>query len=330
MKMRDTLGAPLRIGGYTAPCNVLLAPLAGYTDFAFRKLCYSFGAGLCFTEMVSAKGLLYGNEGTRRLLHRDPSEPQTAVQLFGGDPAVMRAACESEDLAGFAHVDINMGCPVPKVYKNGEGSALLSDFPRAEKIVAACKKSGKTVSVKFRIGLDGGHVVAAEFARLCAGAGADMLTVHGRTRDKMYAGEPDYAAIAAAKNAVDIPVVANGGIFTRGDALRMLGETGADGVMVARAAMYCPHVFAEILGRGGEWDVRAAIEGQIADMLPFYGERFTLVQMRKMAAFYLRGTRGGAGLRARLLACPSLGGLHALLEEIFGGGAEGLTSGPVK
>ena len=312
------VGQSLKIGDTSLPNNVLLAPLAGYTDFAFRKLCYKFGAGLCFTEMVSAKGLFYNSEATKKLLHLVPEEAgRTAVQLFGGDAAYMRAACESEALASFSVVDINMGCPVPKVYKNGEGSALLADMPRAEAIVAACKKSGKTVTVKFRIGLTKAEPVAAEFARMCEGAGADMITVHGRPREAYYAGEPDYAQIAAAKAAVRIPVVANGGVFSRSDAEKMLAETGADGVMVARAALYDPHVFAQILGRDEGWDRRAAVLGQIEDMLPFYGEQFTLVQMRKMAAFYLRGEKGSAKLRAELFACPSVARLREMAEEIF-------------
>lgn len=310
----------LKIGDVCLKNNLFCAPLAGYTDFAFRKLCYSFGAGLCFTEMVSAKGLKYNNEATRKLLYRGEGEPQTAAQLFGGDPAIMRAACESEDLKDFRIIDINMGCPVPKVYKNGEGSALLADMPRAEKIISECKKSGKLIFVKFRIGLERGKPFAAEFAKLCAGAGADLITVHGRTRDMYYAGEPDFAQIAAAKNAVSIPVIANGGIFTREDALAMLDKTGADGVMVARAAMYDPHVFAEILGEGREWDRQGAIRAQIADMLPFYGEKFTLVQMRKMASFYTRGMRGSASYRAKLFACESLQELSSLLSEIFSDG----------
>lgn len=312
------IGQPLAYGGIRLPNNVLLAPLAGYTDFAFRKLCYAFGAGMCFTEMVSAKGLRYNNEATRALLRLDPSETRTAAQLFGSDPDILRAACESEDLAPFAAVDLNMGCPVPKVYKNGEGSALLADFPRAAKIISACKRSGKAVSVKFRIGLERGKYLAADFAKLCEDAGADMIAVHGRTRDCMYAGEPVYEQIAAAKAAVSIPVVANGGVFSRADAQKMLRETGADGVMVARAAMYCPHVFAEILGKDIPWDARAAIDGQIADMLPFYGEKFTLVQMRKMAAFYLRGRRGSAEARASLFACNSIDALRAALDDIYG------------
>lgn len=312
------IGQSLKIGDTSLPNNVLLAPLAGYTDFAFRKLCYKFGAGLCFTEMVSAKGLAFNSEATRKLLYLAPEERgRTAAQLFGGDADYMRAACESKALSPFPVVDINMGCPVPKVYKNGEGSALLADMPRAEKIISACKKSGKTVTVKFRIGLTKDAPVAAEFARMCEGAGADMITVHGRPREAYYAGEPDYGQIAAAKAAVRIPVVANGGIFSREDAQRMLGETGADGVMVARAALYDPHVFAQILGKDEGWDRRAAVLGQIEEMLPFYGEQFTLVQMRKMAAFYLRGERGSAKLRAELFACPSVSRLREMAEEIF-------------
>ena len=316
--MSAKLGDRIRIGDTYTENNIFCAPLAGYTDFAFRKLCYSFGAGLCFTEMVSAKGLLYENEATERLLLRFDGEKDTAAQLFGSDPKILRAACESEALKEYKTVDLNMGCPVPKVFKNGEGSALLLNFPLAEKIISECKKSGKNVTVKFRIGLEKGKTFAAEFAKLCEGAGADLITVHGRTRDMYYAGEPDYAEIESAKKAVKIPVVANGGIFTREDALRMLDKTGADGVMVARAAMYDPHVFTEILGGGSDWDRADTIRRQIGDMLPVYGEKFTLVQMRKMTAFYIRGMRGCTQYRAKLFACPSLAELENLLKEIFG------------
>lgn len=310
--------AAVTVGGITLPGNVLCAPLAGYTDFAFRKLCYGYGAALCYTEMVSAKGLLYNSEATKELLLRGEGEPpQTAAQLFGADADILRAACESEALAPFPIVDLNMGCPVPKIYKNGEGSALLSDLPRAEKIVAACVKSGKVVTVKFRTGLTREKPVTAEFAKMCRGAGAAAVTVHGRPRDAYYAGEPDYAQIAAAKNAVDIPVFANGGIFSVRDAEKMMRETGADGVMLARAAMYCPHLFAEFYGAGREWDIRGAIARQTADMLPVYGERRTVVHMRKMAAFYLRGTRGVAQRRRELFACDTLAALEEVLRLVF-------------
>lgn len=308
---------PVKIGSFTAKNNLFAAPLAGYTDFAFRKLCYSYGAGLCFTEMVSAKGLRYNSEATRALLYRDPAESQTAAQLFGSDPEIMRAACESDALAPFAVVDINMGCPVPKIYKNGEGSALLNDMPLAEKIISECRKSGKNITVKFRIGLDEKHVIGAEFAKMCEGAGAELITVHGRTRDKYYAGEPDYAEIERVKASVKIPVIANGGIFTREDAERMVDRTGADGVMLARAVLYNPHVFAEIAGGEKQWDRRGAIETQIRDMLPVYGEKFTVVQMRKMASFYVKGMRGCAQFKNRLFACADLTQLRGVLDDIF-------------
>lgn len=305
------------IGGRTIANNVFCAPLAGYTDFAFRKLCYSYGAGLCFTEMVSAKGLRYNSEATRALLRKDPSEQATAAQIFGNDPHIMRAACESESLAGYDIVDINMGCPVPKVFKNGEGSALMGDLSLAGAIISACKKSGKVITVKFRTGIAEDKKIAAEFAKMCEDAGADLITVHGRTREKYYAGEPDYAQIAAAKQAVGIPVIANGGVFSKEDADRLMDRTGADGVMVARAALYDPHIFAEITGSGKEKDVCGDIERQIADMLPVYGEKFTVVQMRKMASFYVRGMRGCAQFRQKLFAADTLSALEGVLGEIF-------------
>ncbi len=308
---------PVKIGDITVPNNLFAAPLAGYTDFAFRKLCYRFGAGLCFTEMVSAKGLKYNNEGTRALLYKAPEEKNTAAQLFGSDPEILRAACESETLAPFEIIDLNMGCPVPKIYKNGEGSALLNDLPRAEKIISACKKSGKTITVKFRIGVDEKHIVGTEFAKMCEAAGADLVTVHGRTRDKYYAGEPDFAEIARVKQSVRIPVIANGGVFCRADAERMIEKTGADGVMLARAILYDPHVFAEIRGESETWDIRAASLQQIEDMLPVCGEKFTVVQMRKMASFYIKGRRNCAQYKNRLFAADNLSALRALIDEIF-------------
>lgn len=308
---------PVKIGDITVPNNLFAAPLAGYTDFAFRKLCYRFGAGLCFTEMVSAKGLKYNNEGTRALLYKSPEEKNTAAQLFGSDPEILRAACESEALAPFEIIDLNMGCPVPKIYKNGEGSALLNDLPRAEKIISACKKSGKTITVKFRIGVDEKHIVGTEFAKMCEAAGADLVTVHGRTRDKYYAGEPDFAEIARVKQSVRIPVIANGGVFCRAGRRTHDRKNGADGVMLARAILYDPHVFAEIRGESETWDIRAAILQQIEDMLPVCGEKFTVVQMRKMASFYIKGRRNCAQYKNRLFAADNLSALRALIDEIF-------------
>ncbi len=305
----------LDIAGMIAPVNVFLAPLAGYTNLPFREMCSRLGAGLTFTEMVSAKGLHYGSEETRSLLRAGDIRPR-AAQLFGSDPDIMREACESEALAPFDLIDINMGCPMPKIVNNGEGSALLENFPLAERVISACAKSGKRISVKFRVGVRRGDKLAAEFAKLCEGAGACMVTVHGRTRDMIYAGEPDYGEIAAAKNAVGIPVIANGGIFSRKDAEEMMKRTGADGVMIARAALYRPQVFCDILGTQAP-PIRGLYFRQLDETLALYGERFALVFMRKMAAFYCKGYAGAAEFKRRLFSAGSVAELREVADEVF-------------
>lgn len=306
------------VGGIEIPNNLILAPLAGYTNAPFRDMCLNFGAGLAFTEMVSAKGLCYNSEKTEALLYTAPDfKGVAACQIFGNDPEYMRTACESEALKPFKIIDLNMGCPVPKIFKNGEGSALLNDMRLAGKIIEECKKSGKAVTVKFRIGLTEGQDVAAEFARVCEGSGADMITVHGRTRDKMYSGEVNYGALARAKNAVKIPVIANGGVFSDADADALMERTGADGVAVARGAMYSPWIFYEIAnGReASAQEKKQAVERQLAQTQSIYGERFTCVFMRKMISFYLKGKQNGARLREKLLACKTC----AEIEEILKG-----------
>lgn len=304
------------IGGLKTPNNVFLAPLAGYTNAVFREMCFSFGAGLTFTEMVSAKGLCYGSANTAELLQITPTYGGIkAVQLFGGEPDFMRRAAESEHIAPFDIIDINMGCPVPKIYNNGEGSALMNDLPRAAQIIRACKASGKRVTVKFRTGVSPDKIITADFAKMCEDSGADMITVHGRTRDKMYSGEVNFAEISAAKRAVKIPVIANGGVFCEADAARLMSQTGADGVMVARGAMYAPWIFAELTGAPAP-DKRQAVLKQLEDTLALYGERFTLVFMRKMAAFYTKGTANSSALRQRLFSCESISALRTMIEEI--------------
>ena len=295
----------IKIGSLETPNNVFLAPLAGYTNAVFRNTCFNLGAGLTFTEMVSAKGLCYDSKKTEDLLYiAEGYEGIKACQIFGADPVYMRRACESEALKPFELIDINMGCPVPKIYKNGEGSALLKDLPLASKIISECKKSGKAVSVKFRIGVDGTRLISADFAKMCEDSGADMITVHGRTRDKMYSGGVNFKEIAAAKSSVKIPVIANGGIFTPEDADELMDKTGADGVMIARGGMFNPWLFAEITGTP-TGDKKQTVLSQIADIRALYGERFACVFMRKMVGFYIKGTNGATALRARLLECKT-------------------------
>ena len=304
----------VEIGGLKTPNNVFLAPLAGYTNAVFRAMCLKLGAGLAFTEMVSAKGLCYDSANTRELLQLTPADAAiNAVQLFGGEPEFMRRACLSKDVEPFDLIDINFGCPVPKIFKNGEGSALLADIPRAQKTVRAAKDSDKPVSVKFRIGLDGEHIVTRDFAVAMQDAGADMITIHGRTRDKMYSGEVNYAEIAKAKASVGIPVIANGGIFCKADAERLLNETGADGVMVARGAMYNPFVFAEITGTSYS-DKKEIISEQLKSTFENYDERFATVYMRKMLSFYVKGLSSATAIRQKLMQCNSYGQIAEILN----------------
>lgn len=306
----------IKIGKLHTENNVFLAPLAGYTNAPFRDMCFDLGAGLTFTEMVSAKGLCYGSEKTKELLFVSESYGGIkACQIFGNDPYYMRKACESEALAPFDLIDINMGCPVPKIYKNGEGSALLNDFPLAAKIISECKKSGKNISVKFRIGLDNSSICGGQFAKLCEDAGADMISVHGRTRDKIYAGDVNFSEIAAAKRAVSIPVIANGGVFSKKDAAELYERTGADGVMIARGAMYKPWIFAEITDRETP-DKRGIVGGQLRKTREIYGERFACVFMRKMIGFYLKGTPNAAELREKLFKANSTAEVEEILNTL--------------
>ncbi len=307
---------PIQIGQYQTPNNVFLAPLAGYTNYPFRLLCQDYGAGLCFTEMVSAKGLKYGSENTKELLYTTSKERIKAVQIFGSEPDTMRFTCESEELSPFPIVDVNMGCPVPKIYKNGEGSALLENPALAEKIVTECVKSGKTVTVKFRIGITDKNLIAKEFAKRMEGAGASLITIHGRTKDKIYAGNVNFQEIESAKTAVKIPVIANGGVFSLENAEELMQKTGADGVMVARAALYDPQIFCTLTKTAGESRLKM-FEKQLKWTGQVFDERFTTVFMRKMAAFYVKGTRGAAQAKERLFKAQTPEEVLIIAREIF-------------
>ena len=307
----------VQVGGFEIKNNVWLAPLAGYTNYPFREIALQSGAGFAFTEMVSAKGLCYGSENTKELLYTSENERgRVGVQIFGSDPAFMRRAAESEELSAFEIVDINMGCPVPKIYKNGEGSALLENPQLAERVVEETAKSGKIVTVKCRIGISRERIVAEEFCKRMEGAGARAITVHGRTRADMYSGEPDYKAIAAVKNAVSVPVIANGGVFSAKDAEIMMEKTGADGVEIARAALYDPQIFCEFSGEKRK-PLFEIVKRQTEETEKLYGERFATVFMRKMCAFYLRGKRCAAAYKARLFECKTPTEVIELAREIF-------------
>lgn len=309
---------PIRLGAVTLPNNVVMAPLAGHTSYPFRMLCQELGAGLCFTEMVSANALKYQDQANRQLLFTTPQEHIKAVQLLGGDPQVMERAACMELLQGFDLIDINMGCPVPNVFKSGQGSALLGDFPRAEAIIRGCRRSGKPVSVKCRIGIREHEPVIAEFARMCQQAGADMITIHGRSRSMMYAGKPYFDQIQLAKMAVSIPVLANGGISSVEDAQEMLERTGADGVMIGRYALENPFIFSRLTGRPITKGRYTILREQMQLVSRHYDETFALTYLKSLAAYLMKKQAGTKAYKQRMYQCGNLEELDQVLWAAFG------------
>lgn len=322
---------PIRLGSLCLPTNILMAPLAGYTCYPFREIAYRLGAGLCFTEMVSANALKYQDKATKRLLFDGPCYEQKgsrewklyrnsnprAVQLLGGVPAIMGEIARSELLEDFNIIDINMGCPVPNVFKSGEGCALMLDMPRASAIIRACKKSGKIVTVKCRTGIREDHMFTAEFARMCEDSGADMITVHGRTRSMMYDGTPHYEEIGQAKAAVSIPVIANGGITSVEDAGRVMRETGADGIMLGRYALENPFLFCELRGKEPPEDIFSLLMRQTRLCAKYYDETFTLHHMKKMISYAMKKRKGTKKYKEVLYRAGSLRELKKIMKLIF-------------
>lgn len=306
---------PLKIGGLTVENNVFFAPLAGFSTAEMRHIAYKAGAGLCFTEMVSAKGLMYAPEASKDLLNNLDGDRVGAVQLFGNEPDFIRAAACSDYLKNYDIIDLNMGCPMPKIYNNGAGSAILKDVKLAESLVKAAKSAGKPVSVKIRIGLDDNHIVTEEFAKALEGAGADMITVHGRTKAAVYAGEVNLEEIKKAKLAVKIPVIANGGIFSKQDADLLIERTGADGVMVARGALENPLIFSEITGKNVDFTLKNLVVEQIRLTAKTYGDKRAGVVLRSQIAYYLKGVRGGKKFKERAFKAENASELIEVINE---------------
>lgn len=309
----------LKIGRLSTKNNLFLAPLAGFSDRAFRSVCNYAGAGLTFTEMVSAKGLKYNNQATKDLLKTSSFEDEgiSCVQIFGSNPEIMRFACESYDLEKFDIVDINMGCPVPKVYNNGEGSALLNDLPLAEKIVSECVKSGKIITVKMRLGVSRGDDQGVELAKRVEGAGASLITVHGRRRDEFYSGEVDYESISKIKSSAKIPVIANGGVFTKDDCDNLIKKTGCDGVMLARGALFNPQLFSQILDNSVAKENKRSIINRHIDLLSQdLEEKIAVKYLRKQLAYYVAGVRNSKQAKLKIFQATSYQEIFDVLDEL--------------
>ncbi len=317
----------MKIGNVDLKNPYILGPMAGVTDLPFRVLCEEQGAGLACMEMVSAKALLYKNKNTRALLQTAPGEYPVSLQLFGSDAAIisdMAKELEEEGLP-FQILDINMGCPVPKVVKNGEGSALMLDPDRVYEIVSRTAKAiHKPVTVKIRKGFDDAHVNAVEIAKVIEAAGGAAVTVHGRTREQYYSGKADWDIIRKVKEAVSIPVIGNGDVTDGPTALAMRRQTGCDGVMVARAARGNPWIFKELTEYektgvtlpGPKTDeIRETMLRHARMLIDLKGEYTGIREMRKQVAWYTKGMPGSAKLREEICRIESYNELAALLQQ---------------
>lgn len=285
------------------PRKAVAAPLAGYSDVAFRDSCARMQAGITYTEMVSAKGLVYGSDKTKELLATSPAEGITAVQLFGSEPYYMQAAAEHEAIEKFDIIDINMGCPVPKVVNNGEGSALLARPDTAQAVVRAALQAGKPVTVKMRIGIDERTPFdAVGFALRMQDAGAASVTVHGRTRRQMYAGHADWDAIARVVDALEIPVVANGDVTDEDSYARILEHTGAAAVMIGRGALGNPWLFGRLAGMDVSRNAED-IARHLRTSLDYFPPAGAVKCFRKHFMYYCRGMRDSNAAKVRAFAC---------------------------
>ena len=311
----------LEIKGYAA-----LAPMAGVADRAMREICTDCGAAFCVGELASAKGISMNDKKSAELLFVGERERPTASQLFGNDPVVMAAAARKAMEYRPDFIDINMGCPAPKVANHGGGSGLLKDLPLAERVArAVIEASDVPVSAKIRIGWNGESMVAVELAKRLEQAGISMITVHGRTREQQYAPPVDLDAIAAVKKAVSIPVVGNGDVFTPKDAARMYEHTGCDMIMIGRGAMGSPWIFSAVNAYLSEG--RLLPEPPVAERMRFmlrqarlmceYKEsKIACLQMRKQAAWYIKGIKGAAEIRKKVFGITEISQLERLAFEI--------------
>ncbi len=321
----------MKIGNLELENNVFLAPMAGVTDLPFRILCKEMGCGLVYSEMVSAKGILYDNKNTTELLDIAAEERPAAVQLFGSDPEILGAMAKKIEHYPIDLIDVNMGCPAPKIVKNGEGSCLMKTPELVGKIVKSLVESqSKPVTIKFRKGFDDNSINAVEIAKIAEANGAAAVAVHGRTREQYYSGKADWDIIKQVKEAVNIPVIGNGDVFTPQDAKNLLDYTGCDAIMVGRGAQGNPWIFKRILHylETGELLPEPTAEERVEKalrharmLIDYKGEYIGVREMRKHMAWYMKGMPGAAELRGKLNYAEGMAELEELLKRYLEGAA---------
>lgn len=307
----------MKIGDVTLKNDLFLAPMAGYTEVGFRKVCKDMGCGLTYTEMVSAKALIYDSKRTQDLLITEDNEQPKAVQIFGHEPDVMAEVCKNGMLDKFDIIDINMGCPAPKIVKNGDGSFLLNDIKLATKIVSSCvKNTNKPISVKMRLGYND-EFVAREFAKSFEDVGAKAITVHGRTKNQMYLGLADYDKIRMVKESVNIPIIANGDVKDLESYSKIKEVTNCDFVMIGRASVGNPFIFSKILGLPITKTKKEVVLEHIRVLQKYYSERYIVLNMKKHIASYLKNENVSHEQKLNVMTIENLSQLIDYCKEIF-------------
>lgn len=314
----------LNIGNVKLNNNIILAPMAGITDRAFRIICEKFNPGLVYTEMISSKGLFHNDSKTKQLLNMYGEKRPIAVQIFGSDIESMKYA--SQYVSKYADIlDINMGCPAPKVVKNGDGSKLLLDLPKAKEIIKEVVKSSSVpVTVKFRKGWDNDNIIAVEMAKIAEESGASAITIHGRTRSEFYSGKADWKIIKQVKESVKIPVIGNGDVKSYEDANKMFETTGVDGIMIGRASLGSPWIFKEIICgmQNKEFSISnteklSLILEQLNLEIEDKGERVGIMEMRKHISWYIKNTKDASKIRDKVNQITDKDELVKILTEYF-------------